>query len=54
MSEPRVLPCTCSNKAHSQDEIYGRGRRLHNAAFKKGAKLNNYKCTVCGKENTSR
>jgi hypothetical protein len=34
---------TCSCKHDVQDEIYGKGRRLHNFAEKKDL----FRCTVC-------
>ena len=49
--EPKVLPCDFREGAAAeyQDEIYGVGKRLHNAMVVKG-KVVGYRCTVCGKE----
>ena len=38
----KILPCSCSHPY--QDEIYGKGNRVHNWARKKEA----WRCTVCG------
>ena len=38
----KVLKCKCSHEA--QDEIYGKGMRLHNHANKD----DKWRCTVCG------
>jgi hypothetical protein len=40
-----VRPCDCTHD--SQDQIYGRGKRLHNLT------ANGANCTVCGKKKTS-
>lgn len=37
----KILPCFC--KHGGQDEIYGKGMRLHNLAVKN----NGWRCTVC-------
>jgi hypothetical protein len=37
----KVKPCTCSNEG--QDNLYGKGNRLHNMKFDKS-----FICTVCG------
>jgi hypothetical protein len=40
-----VRPCDCTHD--SQDQIYGRSKRLHNLT------ANGANCTVCGKKKTS-
>ncbi len=48
-----ILSCVCtaasSPAAKAQDELYGKGMRVHNP------RLNNKapRCTVCGRENKS-
>jgi hypothetical protein len=48
-STTKVLPCDCDHAPKGvagQDEIYGRGKRLHN---RKNKAPSGWKCTVCGK-----
>jgi hypothetical protein len=40
-----VLPCNCTSAY--QDQKYGQGRRVHNAAT--GSKNGDWRCTVCGR-----
>jgi hypothetical protein len=47
---PKPLKCDCTADKHGnkqgaehQDEVYGKGNRLHNHSEK------GYRCTVCGK-----
>jgi|WetSurMetagenome_2_1015567.scaffolds.fasta_scaffold14836_6 hypothetical protein len=42
----KLLHCTC--KSEFQDETYGKGLRVMNAAFKKGIEPHRYRCTGCG------
>ena len=42
-----ILPCDCIHK--DQDELNGKGKRVHNSC-KKGVFA---RCTVCGKEKLS-
>jgi hypothetical protein len=42
MAGTKILPCTCPSKF--QDEIYGKGMRLHNI----GEDKKKARCTVCG------
>lgn len=37
-----------------QDELYGKNRRVANAAESKGAKKGNFRCSVCGRDHTVR
>ena len=46
---PKILRCACNHLF--QDEIYGKGRRLHNP-HKVGASLIGYHCTVCGSNSS--
>jgi len=39
----------CGNKAHSQDKIHGKGKRLHVLAIK----ILKWRCTRCGIETTA-
>jgi hypothetical protein len=39
-----VEACTCTHKV--QDELYGRGRRLHNVIAKAGDPIHG-RCTIC-------
>lgn len=43
-----VSTCSCNHEV--QDSLYGKGKRLFNLATKKGAKMRNFRCTVCLKE----
>lgn len=45
MSE--VKPCDCQNKG--QDEIHGKGMRVHNLGKKESKTF--WRCTVCGKQS---
>lgn len=47
MNQIKLLNCVC--KSEYQDKNYS-GKRVHN---KCNSKTNSYKCTVCGKINTS-
>lgn len=47
MNQIKLLNCVC--KSEYQDKVYS-GKRVHNKA---NAKLNEYRCTVCGKMNKS-
>jgi len=39
-----IVPCgNCGNKAHSQDQLHGRGMRVHNQM----KDITKVKCTVC-------
>ncbi len=40
-----LLKCTCKND--TQDTLYGRGFRIHNACFPKKLPERWYRCTVC-------
>ena len=42
-----ILRCTCENKG--QDELHGKGMRVHNLALKGMNTAPGYRCTVCGK-----
>lgn len=44
-SGTKIVKCTCEHEY--QDSIHGKGRRVANAAPKKGG----YICTVCGKKH---
>jgi len=46
MADTKVLKCSCNSVY--QDKNYA-GKRLHN----KTTKPSTYRCTVCGKNNTS-
>ena len=41
-----IKTCTCEHK--DQDEMYGKGQRVHNL----GTKTNVWRCTVCLKEKS--
>ena len=43
----KILKCFCDSEF--QDKEYGRYMRLHTAKMKD----NTYRCTICGKEQTS-
>lgn len=43
----KVLPCDC--KHADQDDLYGRGNRLHNRVTKSEK---TWRCTVCKKERS--
>lgn len=43
--EPRILACTCDHV--QQDEIHGKGKRVHNFALKYNNGAGGYRCTVC-------
>lgn len=59
-ADPKVLPCDCEHNRdvidpagkypgiRGQDELYGKGRRLHNPC--KTDSSPHYRCTVCGTE----
>lgn len=49
-SSVKILKCICDHDY--QDQKYGRGMRVMNHAPVKGAKPNNYRCTVCKREST--
>ncbi len=42
---------TCSNKPHTQDELHGKGNRVHNEVKKQLD--TEYRCTVCGASTKS-
>ena len=47
----RTLTCkACKNKAHTQDTIYGKGKRAFIYSAKAFARHGGWKCTVCGGE----
>ena len=43
-----VRACTCQHE--SQDEIYGKGQRLHTDCKPSGGKYQYDRCTVCSNE----
>lgn len=45
----KIVKCTCSHAW--QDSKYGKGKRAQNKTDKPGGKT--YRCTVCGRENSS-
>lgn len=53
MTPTKVCPCFCAHPF--QDQVYGKGMRLHNQAPGKGGKQtpNRYRCTVCKSEKTA-
>ena len=42
-----ILACTCVHA--SQDQLHGKGMRVHNYALKGNGTNPGYRCTVCGK-----
>ena len=46
MSKTSIKKCNCQHKA--QDEMYGKGMRVHNSM--RTDKQNKWRCTVCGNE----
>lgn len=48
MNQIKLLNCVC--KSEYQDKVYS-GKRVHN---KCNSKLDSYRCTSCGKINTSK
>lgn len=48
MADTKLLNCSC--KSEYQDKNY-HGKRVHN---KCNSKVDSYKCTVCGKINSSK
>lgn len=46
----KIMRCTCQHEF--QDQVYGPGMRVFNAAGKDG-KVSEYRCTVCGKKVSS-
>jgi len=50
MKTTLVKYCTnCENKAHSQDKLYAKGKRLHVLAIK----ASKWRCTRCGIETVA-
>lgn len=47
MSGTKILTCTCEHKF--QDGKYGKYRRVHNRV-NPSSNVEEYRCTVCGKE----
>lgn len=46
----KIAKCTCVHE--SQDQLHGKGNRVHNpAASKAGTSKTKWRCTVCGKEH---
>lgn len=41
----------CGSKPHTQDQLHGKGQRVHNV-FQNKNKASVYRCTVCGHEET--
>jgi len=47
VGKTRVMPCSCRHV--NQDEMYGKGQRLHNGTLKTpGSVVPGWRCTVCG------
>jgi len=42
----------CECKHEYQDEVYGKGNRVHNPTLKQVGNQPVYRCTVCKKERT--
>jgi hypothetical protein len=52
MADDRSVIAKCDCKQEFQDQQYGRGLRVHNPAFAKGAMPQRYRCTGCKKERS--
>ena len=46
----KILKCTCQHEY--QDEIYGKGNRVHNPLKTSQHEQPKYRCTVCKQEKT--